>query len=177
MNKINVSIYRPQFCEGENKYCSEAVKSVVRVASCPTSLEEWSRAASKKNCTENATQQSCTTADKFVYHCVINSYRNETLEVCAPRRVITGISLMNCLSIISIFLIYFSLQLNKVDDNFSLLGHCTEFNVVGGIIQSHSTVSCNKTFPKCDKVYKSSDAYKCTLIDTCLYKYINFMLT
>lgn len=57
-----------------------------------------------------------------------------------------------------------------MDTNLSLLGHCTEFNVVGGIIQSHSSMSCNEIFPKCDRVYESSDAYKCTLKDT--YKYI-----
>lgn len=65
-----------------------------------------------------------------------------------------------------------------MDDNLSLLGHCTEFNVVGGRIQSHSTgFPCNNIFPKCDKVYESVDAYKCTLIDKCIYKYINFLLT
>lgn len=42
--------------------------------------------------------------DKFVYYCVINSYRNEIFEVCVLWRVIIGILLMNCLLVILIFL-------------------------------------------------------------------------
>lgn len=60
-----------------------------------------------------------------------------------------------------------------MDEKLSLLGYCTEFNVVGGIIQNYSSVPCNEIFPKCDRVYHSSDAYKCTLIDT--HKYIYYI--
>lgn len=42
-----------------------------------------------------------------------------------------------------------------------ILGHCTEFNVIGGIIQDHQSAPCNNgSFPKCDRLYSSSDAYK-----------------
>lgn len=42
-----------------------------------------------------------------------------------------------------------------------ILGHCTEFNVIGGVIQDHHSVPCkNGSFPKCDRFYLSSDAYK-----------------
>uniref|UniRef100_A0A8W8IXE0 Uncharacterized protein n=1 Tax=Magallana gigas TaxID=29159 RepID=A0A8W8IXE0_MAGGI len=39
-------------------------------------------------------------------------------------------------------------------------GHCTEFNVHGGVIQDQMSTPCNNTFPKCDSIYNSSDAYK-----------------
>lgn len=58
---------------------------------CPTSKIEWDNAALKKNCSKIAKLQNCTTAtDTFMYHCVINGYRNETLEVCAVKRIIIG---------------------------------------------------------------------------------------
>lgn len=77
-------------CKSANEYCTEAVKSVKEVASCPTSKEEWEEAANKKNCKNDAAQQNCTSANLFLYHCVINGYGNEILEVCAPRRIISG---------------------------------------------------------------------------------------
>lgn len=112
-------------------YCQKhvVVKSVKYVPSCPTSKVHWDKAASKKRCGEKARQQNCTTK-KYEYHCVINEYRNATLEVCAPQRLI--------------------------------LGHCTEFNAVGGIIQdqAHNDSVCNDFFPRCDQHYFSTDAYK-----------------
>lgn len=41
------------------------------------------------------------------------------------------------------------------------LGHCVEFNVRGGVIQDQKSAFCTKTFPKCDRFYYSTDAYKC----------------
>lgn len=37
---------------------------------------------------------------------------------------------------------------------------CVEFNVGGGVIQDQRSAPCNNTFPKCDVIYASSDAYK-----------------
>lgn len=121
-----------QFCRNENSSCleSESVKRVKSVSSCPTSKDKWDSAARKKNCSKLAALQNCTVArDDFVYHCVINGYGNETLEVCAVKRIIIGL--------------------------------CTEFNVFGGIIQTHRSSPCNATkFPRCDEIYSSSDAYQ-----------------
>lgn len=59
------------------------------VASCPTSKHEWDIAASKKNCEHLAAL--CNTSKKpYLYHCVINGFRNQTLEVCAQGRIIFG---------------------------------------------------------------------------------------
>lgn len=42
-----------------------------------------------------------------------------------------------------------------------ILGHCTEFNNIGRVIQDHRTAPCQKgSFPNCDKFYFSTDAYK-----------------
>lgn len=79
-----------QLCTGVNRYCRVAVNSVEIVDSCPSSKAEWDDAARRKNCGRLASKQNCTTAEKFLYHCVINGYRNVTLEVCAPSRIIFG---------------------------------------------------------------------------------------
>lgn len=49
---------------------------------CPTSKEEWDRAALQKNCSKFEQQ--------YEYHCLINAFLNETLEVCAPKKIIFG---------------------------------------------------------------------------------------
>lgn len=109
-------------------YCQEIVNSVEEVASCPTTKQENDRAASKKNCSRITLGKKCNNY-QLSYHCVINGYRNQTVEVCAPWKQITS-------------------------------GRCTEFNVAGGRIHIHHEPPCNNEFPKCDKVYNSTDAYK-----------------
>lgn len=71
-------------------YCKDAVDSVEIVTSCPTSKREWDIAARKKNCERIASRQKCDSVEKFKYHCVINGFRNEMVEVCAPSRIIFG---------------------------------------------------------------------------------------
>lgn len=83
-----VYIHPQQLSRGA--FCPEAVDTVERVSFCPMSKKEWDSAAVKKNCTETAARQTCTKPELFVYHCVINGYGNETLEVCAPRRLMLG---------------------------------------------------------------------------------------
>lgn len=59
------------------------------VEDCPYSAEKWNEAAAKKNCSANANQ--CDEPEKFVYHCVINAYANQTLEVCAyAQNIVSG---------------------------------------------------------------------------------------
>lgn len=117
-----------QLCTSQNRYCQEAVDSVTTVESCPTTKAEWDAAARRKNCSNIASTQTCSDVDQFVYHCVINGYRNVTVEVCAPSRII--------------------------------FGHCVEFNDGGGVIQDQRFAKCNDTFPKCESIYSSVDAYK-----------------
>lgn len=55
------------------------------VNSCPQTAAEWKEAATRKNC--KTTSHNCYSLD---YHCVINAWMNETIEVCAPNVVIVG---------------------------------------------------------------------------------------
>lgn len=69
--------------------CDETKKTVVIVDGCPNSAEKWREAAAKKNCSANANQ--CTEPGKFVYHCVINAFVNQTLELCAyVQNIVSG---------------------------------------------------------------------------------------
>lgn len=65
----------------------EVTKSTIQIVdNCPDSEEKWREAAARKNCSAYANQ--CSEPNKFVYHCVINEYVTETLEVCAYSRFI-----------------------------------------------------------------------------------------
>lgn len=50
----------------------------------------WDAAARRNNCSRKASTQKCSAVDQFLYHCIINGYRNVTLEVCAPSIIIFG---------------------------------------------------------------------------------------
>lgn len=75
--------------------CEEAVESVERVSYCPRTKKEWDTAATRKDCRRLAGRQACTRPENFRYHCVINEFQNETLEVCAPLRLMDGILIYN----------------------------------------------------------------------------------
>lgn len=60
------------------------------VDNCPVSEKEWKEAAAIKNCAAYASQ--CAEPERLVYHCVINPYVNQTLEVCAyAQNIISGV--------------------------------------------------------------------------------------
>uniref|UniRef100_A0A8W8JQM8 Chitin-binding type-2 domain-containing protein n=1 Tax=Magallana gigas TaxID=29159 RepID=A0A8W8JQM8_MAGGI len=61
--------------------CEVSPSTVQFVDICPDSEEKWKKAAARKNCSAFANQ--CSEPERFAYHCVINEYVNETLEVCA----------------------------------------------------------------------------------------------
>ncbi|XP_078333772.1 uncharacterized protein LOC111101739 isoform X4 [Crassostrea virginica] len=55
--------------------CIVSKSTVKKVKSCPQTAEEWGNAADKKGCEK--------VNNSFIYHCVMNTWRNETVEVCA----------------------------------------------------------------------------------------------
>lgn len=61
--------------------CPISRKTVQVVDTCPDSLEKWNRAAERKNCAALATH--CGKPKELQYHCAINPFVNETIEVCA----------------------------------------------------------------------------------------------
>lgn len=70
-----------------DKECKESRATAEKVNLCPRTAKEWNEAAARKGC-GNITH-SCSS---FEYHCVLNAWRNETIEVCAARWNIVGMS-------------------------------------------------------------------------------------
>ncbi|XP_062602590.1 uncharacterized protein LOC134264306 isoform X2 [Saccostrea cucullata] len=77
--------------------CEISILTMQYVAKCPEDKESWTRAAEKLNC--SSIPQSCAESMGpsfniqnyiFQYHCVINTWRNATMEVCALNRTILG---------------------------------------------------------------------------------------
>ncbi|XP_062566603.1 uncharacterized protein LOC134228923 [Saccostrea cucullata] len=66
--------------------CPVSRQTMKIVSNCPTSESEWNEASQRKNCSAFASQ--CSKPDKFVYHCVINPFVDQLLEVCAYEKVI-----------------------------------------------------------------------------------------
>ncbi|XP_056014921.1 uncharacterized protein LOC130052843 [Ostrea edulis] len=71
------------FAVGEE--CIESNLTAKFVLSCPKTAAEWATAASKKAC--NHIKNNC---GSFEYHCVINAWQNETIEVCSRVMNIVG---------------------------------------------------------------------------------------
>lgn len=115
-----------------NEGCQEAVNDVKFVTSCPKSKEEWDIAALKKNCSKLA---------------AVAKTKNCTIKDKQPEFHCVFNSLRNKL-------------LEVCADKRIIFGYCTEFNEVGGLIQNHYPVPCEKVYPKCNNSYYSSDAYK-----------------
>lgn len=61
--------------------CHISRSTVQIVENCPKSEEQWKQAAMRKNCAAYASQ--CSKPERLEYHCVINPFMNQTLEVCA----------------------------------------------------------------------------------------------
>lgn len=56
-------------------------ESVTGLEECPGGEEQWREAAKRKDCANFAYNLS--KPEEFLYHCVINSYLNQTVELCA----------------------------------------------------------------------------------------------
>lgn len=75
------------------KHCLASLATVQTVTSCPTNEAELSRAKQRKQCQHLAFIQKCATPAKFKYHCVLNTWNNDTVEVCAPEIISQGFCL------------------------------------------------------------------------------------
>uniref|UniRef100_A0A8W8JHW9 LIM zinc-binding domain-containing protein n=2 Tax=Magallana gigas TaxID=29159 RepID=A0A8W8JHW9_MAGGI len=94
-------------------YCPVSAPTVSVVSKCPTTKTEWDEAASRKKCSH----MSAKCGNKSpVYHCLLNQWRNETVEVCASNWYISG------------FCAIYNTEEMKVIDDFSR--DCT--NLTGG---------------------------------------------
>lgn len=108
--------------------CDVTRSTVQIVEDCPVSEEEWREAAERKRCDVPAKQ--CSESERLVYHCVINPYVNQTLEVCAYAQ---NIVLGQCTS-------YF-IGGNVIQENWR--ADCSKFNENA-----------------CPPYYRSDEAYK-----------------
>lgn len=66
------------------------------VDDCPDTEVKWKEAATRKNCAAYANQ--CDEPKRLEYHCVINTYVNQTLDVCAYRQNIVLGKTINCIT-------------------------------------------------------------------------------
>ena len=60
--------------------CPPSADSASIIGSCPMNSFEWNQRALLKNC--SMYPQTC--FKRLEYHCLLNPYGNESLEVCAP---------------------------------------------------------------------------------------------
>ncbi|XP_062585443.1 uncharacterized protein LOC134247118 [Saccostrea cucullata] len=121
--------------------CPASVPTIRYVSSCPSNEEAWKIAESKKNCKSLADIQKCVAdPSKFKYHCLVNSYLNATLEVCAPIRFASGY----CAD-------FNTLQI-KVTENYNI--DCTQLNPA--CPQRYVSTDIYK-YPSCYKLNENHD--------------------
>nr|XP_022346069.1 uncharacterized protein LOC111138409 isoform X2 [Crassostrea virginica] len=65
--------------------CLESPNTLKIVRRCPANGTEWEREAKIKNCSKIHGINGC---QKVEYHCLVNAYRNETIEICSTPRII-----------------------------------------------------------------------------------------
>lgn len=74
-------------------FCEKSSMKVRYVERCPADLKSWEKAAKDMDCESikhNCSQTISKGNHRFQYHCVINTWMNASLEVCAPNRTIFG---------------------------------------------------------------------------------------
>ncbi|XP_062579295.1 uncharacterized protein LOC134241249 [Saccostrea cucullata] len=69
--------------------CLASLPTINYIKQCPDTREKWTTAAKLKGC-ENIKHTCTSKEEKLQYHCVINSFGNATLDVCAPTWYIAG---------------------------------------------------------------------------------------
>lgn len=68
--------------------CSASLQTIKMVDRCPRNSLEWDARAALFNC--SSIKQSCVSTDMFLYHCVLNAYGTELIEICAVYKFIYG---------------------------------------------------------------------------------------
>ncbi|XP_062620525.1 uncharacterized protein LOC134282093 [Saccostrea cucullata] len=96
----------------DGRNCPIATSTITYVPHCPMNKAEWKIAATKKNCSDMT--QSCVKNEDFQYHCVVNSWINATMEVCAPTWYCMG------------YCAEFNIRGERIQDNFN--APCTSLN-------------------------------------------------
>lgn len=66
------------------EYCSISIPTIEAASACPKNEIELLNAKGRKRCDFMANSQTCSEPNNFTYHCVLNTWMNATIEVCAP---------------------------------------------------------------------------------------------
>lgn len=75
------------YCKGlDEEFCKESKYTVIEVSSCPIDQTEWNIKATEKSCSSRV--HNC--SRNLTYHCLINPWQNNTIEVCAPKTKISA---------------------------------------------------------------------------------------
>lgn len=93
--------------------CSLSMATLQPVPSCPDTEQKLKEAVQKKRCEKLANVQNCTTPKDFTYHCVLNTWKTGTVEVCAPRILSQGKFSFFRRNILFYFFLLFSLYVCK----------------------------------------------------------------
>lgn len=91
---IPIRLYYLQTTDAQQTNCSISAKTVKPVDRCPRTEEDWRKAAVVKNCSAYA--PLCNDSKTYVYHCVVNAYVNQTVEVCAIQWNMVGGNAILC---------------------------------------------------------------------------------
>lgn len=123
---------RIQFCNSSFS-CLKSTPTISYVKSCPKNKSEWDSAANRKQCSSIADDLKCATpTSNFKYHCLLNRWRNATLEVCTSVFHLQG------------YCAVYDTQLHRVAENYEPYFECLKF----------------PEDQKCPSRYPSTDAYK-----------------
>nr|XP_022342591.1 proteoglycan 4-like isoform X2 [Crassostrea virginica] len=121
-----------QFCYSSYS-CPKSTPTISYVKSCPKNKSEWDSAANRKQCNSIADDLKCATpTSNFKYHCLLNRWRNATLEVCTSVFHLQG------------YCAVYDTQLHRVAENYETNFECLKF----------------PEDERCPSRYPSTDAYK-----------------
>ncbi|XP_061192259.1 uncharacterized protein LOC133200483, partial [Saccostrea echinata] len=85
-NRGNSFFFLSKAITSRSPSCHASRDTILSVSNCPRAVKDWQIAVERKKCSSFA--RRCSDPDKLVYHCVINPFHNESLEVCAYPKII-----------------------------------------------------------------------------------------
>eukprot|EP00105_Crassostrea_gigas_P038044 XP_019922192.1 PREDICTED: uncharacterized protein LOC105326851 isoform X1 [Crassostrea gigas] len=112
-------------------FCEESAKTVRYVDKCPEDLKSWEKAAKDMNC--------------------------ESIEHNCSKTVSKGNHRFQYHCVINAWM---NATLEVCAPNRTIFGYCTEYNVMGRVIQENYDANCTTHDPPCPAIYNSTDAYK-----------------
>lgn len=110
----------------------ESAKTVRHTESCPVDLKSWEKAAKTMNCED--VKQNCSL--------IFTTNRQHRFQY-------------HC-----VINAWMNATFEVCAPNRTIFGYCTEYNVMGQVIQENYKADCTKYDPPCPSFYNSAEAYK-----------------